>query len=334
MVPGLGYSDRSIVVDFSSKGGPKDLHGKLDYHSNIVWSDGNVWKRTKLRRELKRGFMEGWEYLWEMPDCAQGDIKAVLFFAHGCTHQATDSWPWSSICPDCLDLPVERQIREKALARNFIFLAISSAGAAYCWEVHRELGVVTRIIEAVAPAPDTPIVAIGTSMGGDMVSSLPQTLGSRLKAIVCEISFSSGDVNSREHPPTFYIHMPKDGHTARMIGLQAFKLRENGVDVQVREARPIPINATYFSDYGQVSKGTSQRWYDLLSGQGFLDENGFLTVNSRSFNKETWAKIMQIWDKREKQWFLELLQLAEGIHETTFQYIDQALDWLLSKLHS
>lgn len=35
-----------IVVDFSSKGGPANLHGKYDEKNNaIVWEDGNSWKK-------------------------------------------------------------------------------------------------------------------------------------------------------------------------------------------------------------------------------------------------------------------------------------------------
>lgn len=38
--------DTEIVVDFSSKGGPANLHGKYDEKNDaIVWEDGNSWKK-------------------------------------------------------------------------------------------------------------------------------------------------------------------------------------------------------------------------------------------------------------------------------------------------
>jgi hypothetical protein len=39
----------SIIADFSSKGGPSELHGKYNFESNAIdWEDGNAW--TKLGR--------------------------------------------------------------------------------------------------------------------------------------------------------------------------------------------------------------------------------------------------------------------------------------------
>ena len=40
-------STNSIVIDFSSKGGPSDLTGTWDApKEGILWSDGNVWPKT------------------------------------------------------------------------------------------------------------------------------------------------------------------------------------------------------------------------------------------------------------------------------------------------
>ena len=45
-------SDTEILVDFSSKGGPKDLEGKwcrgCGDHGGISWPDGNTWPKQML----------------------------------------------------------------------------------------------------------------------------------------------------------------------------------------------------------------------------------------------------------------------------------------------
>lgn len=43
--------------------------------------------------------LEGQDALWELPP---GKPRGLLFVAHGCQHQATDFWPASDACKECL----------------------------------------------------------------------------------------------------------------------------------------------------------------------------------------------------------------------------------------
>ena len=81
--------------------------------------------------------IEDLDTLWQLP--ASGSTKGIVFFAHGCSHQATDFWPPSTPgCPDCLGLPIEVAIRKVVLARGYAFVAASSTDRqSKCWDTVR-----------------------------------------------------------------------------------------------------------------------------------------------------------------------------------------------------
>jgi hypothetical protein len=62
------------------------------------------------------------EFVFQAPK----DITGIILLAHGCSHSATDWWPKSQSCPQCIGLPVERSIVEAALNHGYLAVALSS----------------------------------------------------------------------------------------------------------------------------------------------------------------------------------------------------------------
>ena len=51
-VPGVvSNGGKTIVVDFSPKGGPKDIKGVWNDKNGIDWADGNTWTKVEAKKE-------------------------------------------------------------------------------------------------------------------------------------------------------------------------------------------------------------------------------------------------------------------------------------------
>lgn len=132
--------------------------------------------------------IEGLDTLWQLPPGA--NRSGVLFFAHGCSHSATDFWPsrlqggWE--CPECLGLPEELIIRRIALARGYAFVAISSLDRDdRCWGTTMNVKAsqdgqhVPKVLATVVKEEGLeglPLYAAGASSGGAFALMLPHLM--------------------------------------------------------------------------------------------------------------------------------------------------------------
>jgi len=62
------------------------------------------------------------EMVWQIPE----NCKGVVLLAHGCSHRATDFWPFSTACQRCIGLPEEVYIVKVALSMGLAPVAVSS----------------------------------------------------------------------------------------------------------------------------------------------------------------------------------------------------------------
>ena len=106
------------------------------YVHSEVYSEAAVPSSAKQRHSnhFQYELLDGVELVWQRP---RGAERAVILLAHGCSHSATDFFPFDrKKCTKCLGLPEERRIVQAALARGFVAVAISSADRVHsrCWD--------------------------------------------------------------------------------------------------------------------------------------------------------------------------------------------------------
>ena len=119
------------------------------------------------------------EIVYQLPP--NQSIQGIVFFAHGCSHSATDWWPKSSNCESCIGLPIERTIIEEALRNGYLALAQNSHNRKRkCWDSADFPRTVTALQYLIANfnlPSNINIHLFGASSGGGFVGKLTlQTL--------------------------------------------------------------------------------------------------------------------------------------------------------------
>mmetsp|Transcript_34601 Transcript_34601/g.75629 ORF Transcript_34601/g.75629 Transcript_34601/m.75629 type:complete len:583 (-) Transcript_34601:169-1917(-) len=186
--------------------------------------------------------VDGVEVVYEIPD----NPTRVLLLFHECRHGATDFWEKSSSCEECTGLPEQRKIVRAAVSRNYAVFAISSRDRIHsrCWQVsldldgNEDLRTVDKLVDDYIPASGMgalPIYVIGLGDNGGMFASL---LPHRIKVTAMTIQLSGAVIEALEtplpaaigeFPPTLFVHMPRDEHTARAVERSVDVLRRYGV---------------------------------------------------------------------------------------------------------
>eukprot|EP00668_Euglena_longa_P029279 GGOE01036625.1.p1 GENE.GGOE01036625.1~~GGOE01036625.1.p1 ORF type:complete len:359 (+),score=68.82 GGOE01036625.1:57-1079(+) len=285
-------------------------------------SDGGV-------AEPQYSVEEGTEFIWQRPR----NPKAVLFLAHGCSHSATDWWNKSRACPKCIGLPVEMRIVRAALAAGYVAVAVSSQDRAFsrCW-TEDDLEPVKRVIGSVVRkigAKDLPVFALGASSGGAFLPMLTQTM--HLSALAVQIMATSTALLTPQFPPTAFIHMPRDGRTARHVEANVLALNRSGVPAHNWPQPPLRVSARFFSDYvDSIGLQLSDRIFKALKDADYLDDRDELKADPRHSGwrevlKSAISELRDVSMAPDESPLSEVMNLAYAAHEITDVYMRETL---------
>mmetsp|Transcript_39635 Transcript_39635/g.48092 ORF Transcript_39635/g.48092 Transcript_39635/m.48092 type:complete len:387 (-) Transcript_39635:270-1430(-) len=313
--------------------------------------------------------IHGTDVVWEFPNSswlfAMAKFKPVgtLLVAHGCSHSATDFWPASSVCPQCLGLPEEMKIREVALRRGYTVVAVSSTDrdGSKCWntELSERNYDVAGVVEVVKElkkrkviSHDAPLFAFGASSGGAFVSLLPHYL--KLEAINIQImpaipaSLATPLPDNNFFPPTLFVHMNRDRRTADMVRTSIHQLKSmdlGGADgrVKVRAAAipvyPRAVTADFLSSRSPViSHDLAEKIVSAFKYAEIVNADGLLIHDPRQskWRSTLRSKIPEVHAGKVKidadtSDLSELLNLAYARHEIVSDFMEQSIDWMEGK---
>eukprot|EP00899_Mesostigma_viride_P008464 jgi/Mesvir1/17619/Mv08845-RA.1 len=286
----------------------------------------------------------GAEVVWARPTVRP---SAVLFLAHGCSHQATDFIDKSDGCPHCLGLPIEKAMFYSALARGYLVLAVSSQHRpSGCWllgEDSADVASVTSVISTLREregVAHVPLFALGASSGGAFVSALP--LHMPVDAVVVQIMRAVRQDNTKPayggapYPPVLFVTMQRDVRTTHIVNQQAEILVSAGRKADVIVVPPMRLTPDFFSERIEgFPRASSQAIHDALLASGLLDEEGFLTTDPR---RSRWrdSVLLAVPElhgslKPDASPVSELMNRAYAMHEYIGEpYLDAIFDWLES----
>ena len=162
------------------------------------------------------------DLVYQCPSVAAGSAKGVLLLLHGCSHAATDFWPASQSCNECISLPIETAIVAASLARGWATLSVSSVDrASKCWHPARDAPRLAKAVRHARAAcglatEASPVAAIGASSGGHMASLLDMSDIDSIIGVVAQIMPSGAEL-SPAHLPVRFVHMLRDSRSAQLI---------------------------------------------------------------------------------------------------------------------
>ncbi|KAL4536941.1 hypothetical protein Ndes2526A_g06440 [Nannochloris sp. 'desiccata'] len=300
---------------------------------------------------------------WELP--TKSPPLGVLIFLHGCNHAAGDVFPQSTRCPKCLGLPEEQRTRKLAVNHHSLaVVAISSLQATHegkgCWDPQHgttpgqdDLSSVAAIIENLIADHEPqlqklPIYALGVSSGGSLALLLPKVMQlagicSQIMAIYPQELESVLNTSTRlqqkerhfKYPPTIFMHMPRDIHTASYVKQDVAALQSAHIPVEVAEtaARPLTSNFLTLHSDGQISHNLAIGIVGALQLHNLLDTKGFL-VNDPRKSRGEWVKAVEPVTENflslepDKSPLMTLMNVAFAGHEIITSGLDSALKWL------
>eukprot|EP00965_Chrysotila_dentata_P066551 2203807-Pleurochrysis_carterae.AAC.2 len=194
--------------------------------------------------------INGVEAVWQLPAT---QAKGVLFLAHGCQHSATDFWPYSPSCTQCIGLPEEQRIVHEAISAKWAVISMSSFDRQWlrCWEFQSDgerAANALRIFRETHQLSHLPLAALGASSGGAFVLMLPKLL--QVHAVVSQVMAIPPQhlvAESEAYPPTLFVHMARDRRTEANVHKCVRRLRETGSIADQITAKPLAIDAGFFS---------------------------------------------------------------------------------------
>ena len=240
------------------------------------------------------------EHMYQFPDNIPAkSASGVIFFAHGCSHSATDFFASSSSCPQCLGLPEERNLIKFFLSHKYIVITISSQNRDHkCWNPMADTRPVQEVISVFKREygiEQLPVYAFGASSGGGFVGSfiINQDFVKELnlKGVFVQISVVRMDVKDlfeEIQVPIMFIPMIMDKHLSNMVDDQLKILSMNGDELSRKCGLfPLPIDETFFyrqigdKDGGNMNIDLSKAVYLKLKENDYLDVKGYLNVDPR-----------------------------------------------------
>ncbi|KAL7581093.1 hypothetical protein ACA910_005896 [Epithemia clementina (nom. ined.)] len=297
------------------------------------------------------------EFYWQMPKDVTTP-RAILFLAHGCNHAGSDWWPKNSeTCPECLGLPEELAIVDKAQTKfRMVTVAMSSSSNVKCWG-SRDGPRVAQILKNFQTLfPDVPTYALGASSGGGFVSSLlpaamnqaSAPLAGYISEIMPPTTTTAGTTDEKEatdatnKPAAVFITMPKDVATRNSV--HEFLLQQTKVGGKVKqiEVNDHPINSSFFNDrIPAISKELSGMLSDALKKERLVDRTTLKLVADPRLElswKKALAPILKAAGhdddlEADKSPISEVMNVAYGMHEMTRDGVPLAFGWLLSMWH-
>jgi len=296
---------------------------------------GLLWPQRTTARPVvaldgTRRVVGGVELVYQAPERPRG----VFLVLHGCSHRATDAWPRSAGCDDCVGLPIETRVVGAALGRGWAVAAISSKDRhSGCWgrgDRERIAAATKWVRERTGAGPAT--VALGASSGGAAACYVPG-----VDASVAQIMASPLHMGSA-HPPVRFVHMERDKRRAAMIHHQVAALRAAGVDAGEMVVHPEPLDAAALYRRGDGPGGevlptpeTAEAVVAALRRSGFIDERGYLVEDPRRSNwRDTVREAVPAADTlvADASPVSEIMNVAFAQHEFTDAHLEESLDWL------
>ncbi|CAE8616612.1 unnamed protein product, partial [Polarella glacialis] len=267
------------------------------------------------------------ETVWQRPSV---EPKGLFFIAHGCQHQGTDIFSQvelgEDICKNsnsgsCLGLPEEVHLRNVALSRGYVVMAVSGgSGRKSCWNLQGDAAKIAAAVKHVKDAEGLPedaeVVAMGASSGGAMVGRLAvaESQGGlpHLKCILPEIM---GTPFPNRGVPVLYIHMPRDTNTAFEVEEEIEDLKSRGIRPAELRATSLPVTAEFMSRC--LAKEHSETAVKALSDAGILDERSLLREAGKIDDSL----------RSDESCLAELMNVAWAKHEFTGQFATEMIDF-------
>jgi hypothetical protein len=203
------------------------------------------------------GSLERAEFVYQRPSLTKPG--GVLFLAHGCSHSATDWWPKSTTCVDCIGLPVETTIVKEAIKRNYFVVALSSSNREHkCWS-NDDIEISAKLIKHIYSEFLTedftiPLYLLGGSSGGSFVGILGSSQVT--KPLVSAVCIQIMSLRSyAQLPPTLFVLMTKDANTLRNVQSRLTKLSNQSSDYNTHKVLKVDeqkITPSFFFDHGQA----------------------------------------------------------------------------------
>eukprot|EP01084_Bolivina_argentea_P301538 520244_1 len=288
------------------------------------------------------------EYMYQFPaNISPQKAGGIIFFAHGCSHSATDWFMSSTNCPKCIGLPEERNLISYWLEHNFIVITISSQDRiSKCWTLKNDAKPIENILSSFKKKYNIeilPLFAFGASSGGSFVGSFAMNNdlinNLNIQGLIVQISaipLHKYDLNSLKiNVPILYIPMVKDERTLHMVNEQLQILKNENNKVCAVEERT--INEEYFylqiNDNDSMTKELSNNIYELLKTKGYLNDNGILIESPRHSD---WREVLMngltvhMHDNliADQSAISEEMNVAFARHELTAQCNQQMWDFI------
>lgn len=267
--------------------------------------------------------------------------KGVLFILHGCSHSATDAWPWSETrCPSCRGLPIEGTIVAHALERGWVVAAVSSENRAHkCWgprDPPRLKVVLDRIVSKTGAPMRT--ATIGASSGGAMSARLASA-DTELPGLVGTVAqIMPASQPALLEKPIRFVHMRRDTRRAAVINKQVAQLKARHFDAEEFVVEPKPLTLEAFLDRPQpvLDENTARALLQAFERDGIIDTKGNILEDPRAsdWRVSAAAVIPKQVDNLQPDVspVSELMNSHWAYHEFTDAFLDTCLDWLDHKL--
>lgn len=322
--------------------------------SAIAFSYGSMQmqKAPLLLNGTKQTAADGTEFVFQIARKQQGTVLLL----HGCSHSATDWFPVSPGCQDCIGLPEEMRIAYISLLSGYSVISVSSTDRnRKCWATHPEARVGSdyeRVNSALLEAKNLgmydsskPLFVLGVSSGGIFASSLP--LRFYVSGVISIVSSSVVRLWTDEflsshtmYTPHVFTHMAyRDGRTAQMVASSMSKLQRMGVSCTDFRVDPKAVTPEFLTDaLPHLNRTVASEIVAALNAAGYLDAVWRLTSDPR---ESSWRKaLQQLGHQIGDTLVADVSPLAEELnrawagHEITSEYYAESLHFLEQSLRT
>ncbi|CAM6126981.1 unnamed protein product [Calypogeia fissa] len=236
----------------------------------------------------------GHDVVWQIPS----HPKAILLFTHGHSMNSFDYFDQGPNCEQCYGSPETRTVVLEALRRRYaVIVGTVDTEEAYDFNAAILYAVVKEWM-AEHMLDGLPLAIWGHSAGVSLATALIDKLPMQAMVLMCgggilEVEEAADPSN---FPPTLFAYMPKDffepdlNKTGRaMIAMTV--LRSRGVEVASIELWPKPLSPLFFTERILcMSEEMSLAIYAAFEGVGWVDSNGYLTINPAT---DDWKSMLQ-----------------------------------------
>ena len=314
------------------------------YHASYKGASGDLVTPPLIPRSA---VIQDTEVFFLMPTTV---AKGVLIFFHGCNHAGGQ---------DFFELPEDRIVALAALNRGLAVLAPTSINRKTgCWghadaNHLNEHQVVDKWMESVGLDAALPRMGMGASSGGAFLFSVYQSLGlSSIAPYVSGRGFTESQLAAGNVPPTIFVHMAKDWHTADNVEESHAAMVKAGVAAEKVAIYPHGLTPELCSkrlpEFGDRRCQAFLR--DVVAHVGLVDKTDYTVM--ASYQSGDWKGVMEkhkldaglkpdtktkgvasttsfgghswLWASVEEE-----IAASFGVHEMTAEHRQRVLDFLM-----